>query len=380
MPLGIRLKTRLLFRKLSGFIAGVRRDMSLYGFSWKDYSRIVLTIILVLALLVGGVEFVFEPLAEEDEELLAEFYDETESWSEMLAWVIGITVSSLICGYMLARALSLKLEKMSATARELLRGNLEARMPVKDKGRDALDALARSFNEIAASLAEYLQNERRLLADISHELRSPLARMTVAVELLKRGREGPQREDIVSRLEKEVSRMSELVSLLLAQERDRVTAAGEALPVDLGALLTGLAEDFSFQGQAQKKDISVRLEEGLLLSGYPQLLQRMFGNLLSNAFFYTPAGSEVQLSAVRESGEIKVRIRDYGPGVPADKLREIFRAFYRVDGSRARSSGGAGLGLAIAQEAVLRHGGSIEAENAAPGLLVTVTLPAPVLT
>jgi two-component system sensor histidine kinase CpxA len=362
-----------LIRRACGCIAAARRDIGRYRLFWKAYRRIVFIIAAMLVLVIGTVEIFFEPLAEA---LLETVYGELRPWHEMAVWMVSILVSSLVCGYILARALSVKLEKMSDTARELLRGDSEARMPVTDNSRDAFDVLALSFNEIAGSLAEHLQNERRLLADISHELRSPLARMTIAVELLKRGRESARREDAVSRLEKEVTRMSELVSLLLEQGRDRFVSASQAKPVDLGAILAGLAEDFSFQGEAQKKAISIRLEDGLIAHGYPLLLQIMFDNLLSNAFFYTPLDSEVRLFAALNRGKITVNIRDYGPGVPEDQLKDIFRAFYRVDRSRARSSGGAGLGLAIAREAALRHGGSIEAENALPGLSVTVTLPA----
>ncbi len=336
---------------------------------WKTYIFIV----ALLAVVVTLAEGILEPLAEG---ILQGLNGGFRPWHEGVIWVVVLLVPSLACGYILSKALTAKLERMGKVSKALARGNLEARLPVQNNSRDAFDMLAQNFNEMASAIERQLHNERRLLADISHELRSPLTRMTIAAELLHRRRGEAEQAAAMLRLDKEVAHMNELVGLLLTQGRDRLSASGADGPVDVGAMLAELADDFTFQGEAQRKTVRTDIAGGLRVYGKAPPLQRMFGNLLSNALFYTPAGGAVGITAGREDGEVRVAIRDYGPGVPEEQLEDIFRAFYRVDSSRARSSGGVGLGLALAREAAIIHGGNIQAENAAPGLRVTVALPA----
>lgn len=341
-------------------------DMSLF---WKVYllAAGLLMVVVILA------EATLEPLGEA---LLEGIYGGFKPWHEAVVWVAVILISSLACGYVLSTALTRRLDKMVRASRALARGNLKARLPARGNDKDAFDVLARSFNEMAGAIEDQLRHERRLLADISHELRSPLTRMGIAVELLERRRGEEERAAVLHRLEREVERMNELVAALLVQARERLNGRGEAGIVDLERLLAELAEDFSFQGEAERKTVRARLGVGLVVHGQAGLLQRLFGNILSNAVFYTPPGSEVHLEAALENGTVRVVVRDFGPGVPEDQLEDIFRAFYRVDGSRSRQSGGAGLGLAMAREAALWHGGSVSARNASPGLELTVILPA----
>ena len=337
---------------------------------WKVYAFIVALLIFV----VGLAEFILEPLAENA--LAAVHGGGLGPLYEALIWAVSILLPSLACGYVLTKILYAKLNRMAEASRALAGGTLEARLPVTGNERDAFDILARNFNEMADAIERQLHYERRLLADISHELRSPLTRMTLAMELLRRKKERADSESVRLLLEKEIERMSELVSLLLAQARDRLMPSGPPERVDLGALLGELSADWSFQAQSREKRISADVAHGLAVPGHAAALRRLFDNLLSNAVFYTPEQGGVALSAVREGAYAVVTIRDYGPGVPEDELGDIFRAFYRVDSSRARASGGVGLGLALAREAAVRHGGSIRAENAGPGLRVIVTLPA----
>ena len=341
-------------------------DMSLF---WKAYW---LTVGLLMAVVIV-VEATLEPAGEA---LLKGLYGGFRPWHEAVVWVAVILASSLACGYVLSTVLTRRLDKMVRVSRALARGNLKARLPARGNDKDAFDVLARSFNDMAGAIEDQLRHERRLLADISHELRSPLTRMGIAVELLERRRGEEEHTAIIHRLEREVERMNELVAALLVQARERLNEQGETGVVDLGGLLADLAADFSFQGEAERKTVRARLGKGLAVRGQAGLLQRLFGNILSNAVFYTPPGGETHLEAVLENGTARVVIRDFGPGVPEEQLEDIFRAFYRVDGSRSRQSGGAGLGLAIAREAALWHGGSITARNASPGLELTVILPA----
>ena len=348
-------------KRLKNRLAG----MSLF---WKAY---LLAAALLMAVVILA-EATLEPLGEA---LLQGISGGFRPWHEAVVWITVILLSSLACGYVLSAVLTRRLDKMVRASRALARGNLKARLPARGNDRDAFDVLARSFNDMAGAVEDQLRHERRLLADISHELRSPLTRMGIAVELLERRRGEAERAAVLHRLEREVERMNDLVAALLVQARERLNGRGETGVVDLGTLLGELAADFNFQGELERKTVRARLGSGLTVHGQAGLLQRLFGNILSNAVFYTPPGSEAHLEAALENGAVRVTVRDFGPGVPEDQLEDIFRAFYRVDGSRSRQSGGAGLGLAMAREAALWHGGGITARNASPGLELTVILP-----
>lgn len=335
---------------------------------WKVYVFIVVLLILV----VGLAEFILEPLAEN---ALQDIYGGFQPWHEAVIWAVSILIPSLACGYVLSKILSDKLGKMAKASKALARGNLEARLPENGNTRDAFDILAHSFNEMANAIKTQQQNDRRLLADISHELRSPLTRMTVATDLLNLKHKDEESTEITLRLEKEIRQMNECISLLMGQARDKLLHAGIKSTLDLSKILVELADDFSFQGEMQHIRIKAAIADGLMVYGNTLLLERMFGNILSNAIFYSPPGNVVELQAKREEDNLRISIRDFGPGVPDDQLEEIFRAFYRVDSSRARTSGGVGLGLALARESAILFGGNIVAHNAQPGLCVTVTLP-----
>lgn len=345
--------------------------LKLYIRSMPLFWKINMFIAPLLIFVVGLVEFVLEPLAEI---VLADLYGGFLMWHEVILWAVSIVLPSLACSYILSEMLTRKLGRMAKVASSIANGNLNARFSVAGNDADAFDVMAQSFNGMAEEIEKQMTNERKLLADISHELRSPLSRMSIAAELLPRKRE-EEREQVIQRLHKEIAHMNELVSLLFTQARNKLLSADTKHMVNLKEILSELADDFRFQGEVQNKDVQTKLADSLLLTGNPLLLRRMFSNLLSNAIFYTPPNSTIEIGACIFNGKIVVTIRDHGPGVPEDELEDIFRAFYRVDNSRARTSGGAGLGLALVREAVIAHKGSVEAENAQPGLLVTTILP-----
>lgn len=342
------------------------RDMPLF---WKIYIFVVALLVFV----VGMVEAVLEPPVKL---ALTRMYGGFQPWHEIILWGVSILLPSLACGYVISKVLSVKLESMVRASKILARGNLDVRLPVTGNDKDAFDMLARSFNDMAEAIKIQRQNGRRLLADISHELRSPLTRIAVAAGLLERGQTSPQNTAIALRLEKDVAQMNDMVSILLAQARDRIMLAQEAGPVDVSDLLNSLCDDFAFQGESRRLTLRAHVEKTLTAYGSAMQLSRMVGNILSNAVFYSPEGGVIELLARCRNDEISIIIRDFGPGVPENQLEDIFRAFYRVDVSRARTSGGAGLGLAMAREAAIQHGGNIRAENSGPGLRVIITLPA----
>lgn len=329
-------------------------------------------IFLLLVFVVALVEVVLEPLVETSLGMDDAGFND---WHEVVLWAVSIIIPAIIGGYLLSKKLSDKLDSMNRVSKQLALGDLGARLAVTGDDNDGFDIMARNFNEMADAIERQLRDERRLLADISHELRSPITRMTIAVELLKR-RQG-QDNAMLLRLESEVGHMGGLVGTLLQQAKERAHKTGKVGDLDLTALLQEVAGDFDFEGRRQEKRVTLAGAGSLVIQGNELLLRRMLGNLLSNALFYTPVGGSVEVTAVRLDDMARITVRDFGPGVPAEQLESIFRAFYRVDDSRARSSGGVGLGLALVKEAVGLHGGFVMAENAGPGLRVTVTLPVP---
>lgn len=335
---------------------------------WKLYISIVILLLLV----VGLAEAILEPLAEY---FLEGIYGGFKHWHEVFIWGLSILFPALASGYVLSKMLSDKLGKMAHASRALARGNLEVRLPETGNQKDAFDVLARSFNEMADAIKAQQNNDRRLLADISHELRSPLTRMTVATDLLNIMHNDEESMAVTMRMQQEIGQMNEFISLLMGQARDKLLYSGMKEAMDLEKILAGLADDFSFQGEMQRIRIKSKFEKNIMVYGTTLLLERMIGNILSNALFYSSPDSVIEMDAQRDGDTVFVSIRDFGPGVPDNQLEDIFRAFYRVDSSRARTSGGVGLGLAMAREAAIQSGGNIVAFNAHPGLRVVITLP-----
>ncbi len=241
---------------------------------------------------------------------------------------------------------------------------------VRSTRRDEIGQLARTFDKMADRIETLLKAERRLLQDISHELRSPLARLNVAIEL---ARSSDDPKDHLDRIEKESNRLNTLVGELLEVTRaegDPTRTHKETLRLD--QLVAELAGDAQIEAGARGCKVEFQAAGPVTIQGNPELLRRAIENVLRNAIRYAPEGTTV---AVRVDGS-RIRIRDQGPGVPEESIGRIFDAFYRVDSDRDRASGGVGLGLAIARRAIEAHNGTIQARNANPGLEVTIAIPA----
>jgi two-component system sensor histidine kinase CpxA len=223
--------------------------------------------------------------------------------------------------------------------------------------------------------------ERRLLSDISHELRSPLARLTVAAGIARR--KGPESVwPMLDRIDVEAERLDDLIGKLLKLARLQQTSQQlEREPVDMTALVEGVAADAEFEAKPRGRSVTVQAEPGCRVEGDAELLRSAIENVARNAVRYTPEGSgvEIALGRRREEGEeyAVVSVRDRGPGVPDESLAKLFRPFYRVAEARDRQSGGVGLGLAITERVVSAHGGFARAANApGGGLLVELFVPA----
>ena len=283
-------------------------------------------------------------------------------------WIIGLVV--LLC-YAFAYHLTSPVRRLRAVVDQFGHGDFSARAPANRK--DELGELATSFNQMADRIQTLLSAERRLLLDISHELRSPLARLGVAVEL---ARSGEDREHMLDRIQKEAERLNELVAELLQVTRvegDPSTQRTETVRLD--ELLADLVYDSLLEAKAKDCTLLLKAPTPASLQGDEELIRRAVENVIRNAIRYAPAGTAVEIE-LRKAGEMaQILVRDYGPGVPEDALSRIFDPFYRVDTDRNRSSGGLGLGLAIARRSVELHHGRLAARNANPGLLVTIEFP-----
>jgi two-component system sensor histidine kinase CpxA len=226
---------------------------------------------------------------------------------------------------------------------------------------------------MADRMEKLLTAERRLLQDISHELRSPLARLSFAAEL---ARTSPDREAAAMRVNKEIDQLTDLVQSLLHVTREEGDLSTRKLePVALDTLVNRLLEDCEIEAAARDcRLVSTGSNEVELLAD-PVLLRRAMENILRNAIRHAPPESTVEVALDVTEGKASLTVRDYGPGVPVGALTQIFKPFFRVDSSRNADSGGVGLGLAIAQRAINVHHGHVWAENAEPGLRVSVELP-----
>jgi two-component system sensor histidine kinase CpxA len=283
-------------------------------------------------------------------------------------WMMAAGV--FLC-YLLAYHLTYPVRKLQRAVERFGRGDLSARSATRR--RDELGDLGRTFDRMADRIQMLVDAERRLLLDISHELRSPLARLRVAVEL---ARSGQNSEAHLDRIDKEAERLNSLVGGLLQVTRaEGDPESWRREPVRLDRLLEELVDDSALEARARGSEVRLVSAQPATVEGDAELLRRAIENVIRNAIRHAPEGSAVEASLEAANGRAVVRIRDYGPGVPDESLPRIFDAFYRVETDRDRASGGAGLGLSIARRAVELHKGSISARNAEPGLLVEIDLP-----
>jgi len=293
--------------------------------------------------------------------------------------IIAVLSSGIVC-YVLARYITKPVSRLRAVTQQLAAGDLAARAG-NPKGHDEIAGLVRDFDAMAGRLETLLKAQSRLLNDISHELRSPLARLNVALGLARQ-RSGPESAGMLERIELEAGRLNELIGRLLTLARmedgeQRVPPT----PVLLDEVVLTVAEDAEFEAQARHchvhSDIPVG---GWAVRGDASLLHSAIENVVRNAIRYTREGSTVEIHLEKsenvEPAEAVIRVTDCGDGVPPDALAKLFQPFYRLDDARGRQTGGVGLGLAITERAVRFHGGRVTASNRVEGgLMVEIRLP-----
>ncbi len=291
-------------------------------------------------------------------------------WSFLPYYGLILLVVAVLC-WMLAINIAAPLRALAQTVERFGRGDLSAR--VESRRRDEIGDVSRAFDRMADRIATLVTAERRLLQDISHELRSPLARLSFAAELT---RTAPDRDAAVARMNKEIERLTNLVGALVEVTRVEGDPSSRRMDdVDLNQLVTELLETGRVETDAHGCRFHFDSSGPLPVRGDRELLRRAVENVLRNAIRYAPEGTIIDVKLESADGKAVVSVRDYGPGVPEEMLPTIFQPFVRVDGSRDSQTGGMGLGLAIAHRAVSAHYGMLNAENAGPGLRVRMEIP-----
>ena len=273
--------------------------------------------------------------------------------------------------------------RLREAARQLAQGNLSARVREPRKRNrifkeDEFDALANGFNHMAERLESLVNAQKLLLRDVSHELRSPLARLSVALELSREDAD-PTMCTHLDRIERETERLNQLIGQLLTlSSMEAAESLDKFERVSMKQLLEEMTPDATYEAQQRDASVGLDAECDCVVEGRRELLYRAIENVVRNSVRYTEGGTQVEIRLRRDSQHrmAVVEISDRGPGIPESELASIFRPFYRVDTARSAQTGGFGVGLAIAERAVKLHNGQIRASNrAGGGATIQISLP-----
>ncbi len=318
------------------------------------------------------------------------FLDDLRRPERRLRFGVSLAVMGLVC-FALARYLTLPVERLRTATHRLREGDLSARVGFKTRG-DELISLGHDFDAMAERLEESAATERRLLGDISHELRSPLARLSVALDLVEQSRARAERTGqtlpeakyiaALDRIRRESGVLNELIGQLLELSRlEALARDGLTLPakqeLHLETIVADVVADAQYEARGRGRDVELLENAPCPLSGVASLLRSALENVVRNAVRHTREGTHVEVTLRRIENEGIITVRDYGSGVPEELLSSLFRPFYRVHEGRDRESGGVGLGLSIADRALRVHGATIQAHNVPEGggLCVEIRIP-----
>jgi two-component system sensor histidine kinase CpxA len=294
-----------------------------------------------------------------------------------LLLILALIVSGVV-SYLLARAISNPVRTLRQATVSLAEGDMNRRVAsTVGKRRDELGMLARDFDAMAEKLQRAAAQQTELSRNISHELRSPLARLRVALELAKR-KAGELPE--FGRIDDETERLDRLIGQILSYTRMEAGSQSEPASIDLGDLVQEVVENVNFECRAEGYEgvtVEAQLEAAPTVTGYAEALTSAIENILRNAVRHSPPNQKVTIRVAEEPGDIvAIEILDHGEGVPHDELPQLFKPFFRTRSATADSrKRGTGLGLAIAERAVKLNGGTVDARNRQPsGLIVTIRL------
>jgi two-component system sensor histidine kinase CpxA len=295
-----------------------------------------------------------------------------------LLWTLklGTIFSAIIC-LLIAHYLTKPIERLRDATHELARGNLDIRAGENLGNRhDEIADLVRDFDTMAGELRNQIQSERNLLSGVSHELRSPIARIRLALTLA-RNADDEERAEMLDRIEQDSIQLDAMLERILAVAR---LESGQQKPkfelLSLNEVIDDVLDDAKFEAAATGASIAYHGNGDINLNGDAGLLHSAIENVVRNAIFYSGQEGKIDLRLEKTNDAAVISVRDDGPGVPESALPLLFKPFYRVDDSRGTNTGGMGLGLAIVRNAVAAHGGSVSARNIAPhGLEVELRLP-----
>ncbi len=306
---------------------------------------------------------------------------EEEIWEVVFGIVAGLIFSTLaliaISRFMAGKILQ-PIGRMKDLAQNISEKNLGRRIP-SGEGRDEFSELARTINRMLDRLQYSFVRQRDFLFDTSHELKTPLTSMRLAVDdICTCDGENlpPFVRDNLLRLNNQVLRMERLVKDLLNLSSLETLTGIDPKPVQITELLSSLAEEYKFLANAQNIKMDIRLARRLVIQGDGEKLHRAFSNILDNAVKYNVDGGQIELTCDQSATELTVTVANTGPGVAEAEIPRVFDQFYRVEKSRSIQNGGSGLGLAIVKRIVELHGGNVKFESRQEGwTLVTVSLP-----
>ena len=294
-------------------------------------------------------------------------------------FIVAAIISGLVC-FLLARYLTTPIRRLSQATRQFASGDLGLRVsPGLGRRRDEIADLARDFDLMAGRLQELIGSQKQLLSDVSHELRSPLARLQVALGLARK-REPGQCGIELDRIERVAELLNQMIGQLLSLSRlESGVTPPSAGTLDLSGILTEVVKNADFEARALNRRVQISDCVPATIRANESLLKSALENVVRNAVKYTAEDTSVDVSMRPDSehaSQLTIQVRDHGPGVPEEMLTRLFEPFVRIGESRDRKSGGYGLGLAIAKRAIELHGGAISASNVADGgLNVRIRLP-----
>jgi len=293
---------------------------------------------------------------------------------------LAFVISGLVCA-LLARYLTRPITRLRTAAQKIAAGDLKARAGTSSVQLDEVGQLVQDFDLMAERLEILIGAQQRLISDVSHELRSPLTRLKLALDLA-RSDSAIEHSPALDRIEREAERLSGLVGMLLTLSR---LESGDSVPastmVHIPDLIAEIAADVEIEAQSRACSVALGRMQECWIEGDQELLRSAFENVVRNAIRYTEPGTAVQISIKCETSDVRIVVQDHGPGVPESELDNVFKPFYRVDTSRERRTGGVGLGLAIAERAIKLHNGKIGAGNLkGGGFQIEISLPMAVVT
>jgi signal transduction histidine kinase len=305
---------------------------------------------------------------------------EADPETQALRLLAVLITAGIVC-YGLARYLTSPVVELRKATQQLADGNLTARVSAKmGNRRDELADLGRDFDVMAERIESLMNAQKRLLSDISHELRSPLARLNVALGLARQRADGAAKNPH-DRIELEAERLNNMIGWLLTLTS--LESGAEKLdksPVDLEGLVEEIVVDANYEARNRNCSVRVINSERCMTSGSKELLRSAIENVVRNSIRYTRDGTEIEISLFCQhngnDSQAVLIVRDHGEGVPETALSDIFRPFYRIADARDRQTGGVGLGLSITDRVVRSHNGVVKAYNAPNGgLAVEIDLP-----